>query len=52
MNTTTKKFLFPFFMIWIFIAWLVFKFGELLYRFGNKMSGGRFDNSVGKVYFD
>jgi hypothetical protein len=52
METIKKKLLFPFFLLWICIAYLIYKIGDLLRELGNRMSGYRFDNSVGKVYFD
>lgn len=47
-----KKLLFPFVLLWISLAYLIFKTGDILRNLGNRMSGDRFDDSIGKVYID
>lgn len=47
-----KKLLFPFFLLWISIAWLIFKIGDLLRKLGNRMSGYRFDDSIGTIHIN
>ncbi len=45
-----KMLLFPFVLLWISTAWLIFKIGDLMRELGNRMSGYRFDDSIGTVY--
>ena len=45
-----KKLLFPIFLMWIFVAWLLFKIGDWQRNLGNRMSGYRFDDSIGSVH--
>ena len=47
-----KKALFPFILLWICIAYLIFKIGDLLRKLGNRMSGYRFDNSIGTIHIN
>ncbi len=47
-----KKLLFPFVLLWICIAYLIYKIGDLLRKLGNRMSGYRFDNSLGTIYIN
>jgi len=44
--------LFPFFLLWISIAWLIYKIGDLLRKLGNRMSGYRFDDSIGTIHIN
>lgn len=47
-----KKLLFPFILLWICIAYLIFKIGDLLRKLGNRMSDYRFDDSIGTIYIN
>jgi len=47
-----KKLLFPFLLLWICIAYIIYKIGDLLQKLGNRMSGYRFDKSLGTIYID
>ena len=50
MKKVLKTLLFPFILLWICIAFLIFKIGDLLRKLGNKMSGYRFDDSIGTIH--
>ena len=52
MATIKKKLLFPFFLLWICIAYLIFKIGDLLRKLGNRMSNYRFDDSIGTIHIN
>lgn len=52
MTTIKKKLLFPFFLLWICIAYLIYKIGDLLQKLGNRMSGYRFDDSIGTIHIN
>lgn len=47
-----KVLLFPFILLWICIAYLIFKIGDLLRKLGNRMSGYRFDKSIGTIHIN
>lgn len=47
-----KVLLFPFSLLWICIAYLIFKIGDLLRKLGNRMSGYRFDNNIGTIHIN
>ena len=47
-----KKILFPFILLWICIAYLIFKIGDLLRKLGNRMSGYHFDDSIGAIHIN
>lgn len=44
-----KMFLFPLIVVWMCIALTVFKIGNCLRNIGNRMSGYRLDDSIGKA---
>ena len=50
MATIKKKLLFPFVLLWVCMAFLIYKIGDLLRELGNRMSGYRFDDSIGTIH--
>lgn len=48
--TLKKKLLFPFILLWVCTAYLIYKIGDLLLKLGNRMSGYRFDDSIGTIH--